>query len=101
MPAPGDRIPDLSLERLDNRDGMPRAHFGEAAHVRIVERAATDVGGFSLAYQALIDAVFTAPGASEWLSGMWRRVTAILSEREEERPQAVPRDAIRAAHPQA
>lgn len=100
MTLPGDRVPDLSLEPLSNRDGTRRAQLGDAAHVRILERAdASSVGGFSLAYQALIDAVFTAPGATEWLNGMWKRVTAILTQREAARSQAVPSDAIRAADP--
>jgi hypothetical protein len=99
MSLPGDRVPDLSLEPLDNRDGTRRAHFGEAAQVRIMERAATDVGGFSAAYQALIDAVFTAPGATGWLTGMWKRVTAILAQREAARSEPVASDAIRAADP--
>ncbi len=99
MPSPGDRVPDLSLEPLSNRDGTHRAQLSETAHFRILERAATSVGGFSLAYQALIDAVFTAPGATEWLTGMWKRVTAILAQREAARSQPVASDAIRAADP--
>ena len=97
MPLPGDRVPDLSLEPLGDRDPMRRAQLAEAGHVRFLERAATRVGGFSLAYQALIDAVFTAPGAAEWLNGMWKRVTAILAQREAAQSQAVASDAIRAA----
>lgn len=99
MSLPRDRVPDLSLEPLDNRDGMRRRPFGEAAQVRTLETVANNVGGFSAAYQALIDAVFTAPGATEWLNGMWKRVTAILAERDAARPQTVARDAIRAAGP--
>jgi hypothetical protein len=99
MSLPGDRVPDLSLEQLGDRDGKRRSHFGDAAQVRILEKAAHSVGGFSAAYQALIDAVFTAPGASEWLNGMWKRVTAILAERDAARPPAAPGDAIRAADP--
>jgi hypothetical protein len=99
MSLPGDRVPDLSLEPLDDRDGVRRGHYGEAAQVRILEKAAHSVGRFSAAYQALIDAVFTAPGATEWLNGMWKRVTTIFAEREAARPQAAARDAIRAADP--
>jgi hypothetical protein len=95
MPLPGDRVPNLSLEPLDNRAGMHRVHFGEAAHFRTLERAASSVGGFSAAYQALIDAVFTAPGATEWLNGMWKRVTAMLAERDAARAPTVSCDAIR------
>ena len=99
MSLPRDRVPDLSLERLGDRDGVRRGHFGEAAQVRTLEKAASSVGRFSAAYQALIDAVFTAPGATEWLNGMWRRVAAILAERDAARPQAAASDAIRAAEP--
>ena len=97
MSSPRDRVPDLSLEPLDGRDGVRRRHVGEAAQIRTLERAASHVGGFSAAYQALIDAVFTAPGATEWLNGMWKKVTTILAEREASRPQAAASDAIRAA----
>ena len=97
MSLPRDRVPDLSLARLGDRDGVRRGHFGEAAQVRTLERDASSAGRFSAAYQALIDAVFTAPGASQWLNGMWKRVAAVLAERDAARPQAVASDAIRAA----
>ncbi len=99
MSLPGDRVPDLSLEPLDNRDGVRRGHFGETAQVRILEQTAQSTGRFSAAYQALIDAVFTAPGAAQWLNGMWKRVTAILAERDAARNQPVASDAIRPADP--
>lgn len=99
MSLPRDRVPDLSLEPLGDRDGVRRGHFSEAAQVRILEKAASSAGRFSAAYEALIDAVFTAPGASEWLNGMWKRVTAILAPRDAARPQAAASDAIRAADP--
>lgn len=99
MSSPRDRVPDLSLEPLEGRGGAPRNSFEGAAQVRVLERTETHVGGFSAAYQALIDAVFTAPGASEWLNGMWKKVTAIFAEREAARPHPVSGDAIRAAEP--
>jgi hypothetical protein len=99
MSSPRDRVPDLSLEPLGDRNGARRGHIGEAAQVRTLEKAASSVGRFSAAYQALIDAVFTAPGATEWLNGMWKRVSALLAEREAARPQAAASDAIRAADP--
>ena len=100
MSLPGDRVPDLSLEKLGDRDGVRGGHLGETAHVRIQERAATSsTGRFSAAYQALIDAVFMAPGASEWLNGMWKRVTALFAERDAAKSQPVASDAIRAADP--
>jgi hypothetical protein len=99
MSLPRDRVPDLSLESLGDRDGVRRGHFGEAAQVRTLERAASSVGRFSAAYQALIDAVFAAPGATQWLNGMWKRVAATLTERDAARPQAAACDAIRTAYP--
>jgi hypothetical protein len=99
MSSPRDRGPDLSLEQLGDRDGLRRAHLGPAAQVRSLERAASSIGGFSAAYQALIDAVFTAPGATEWLNGLGRRVAAILAGQDAARHHAVACDAIRAADP--
>jgi hypothetical protein len=99
MSSPRDRVPDLSLEPLGDRGKARRDPIGENAQVRILETAASSAGRFSAAYQALIDAVFTAPGATEWLNGMWKRVTTILAERDTARPRAVAHDAIRAADP--
>jgi hypothetical protein len=100
MSSSGDRVPDLSLEKLGDRDGMRRGQLGETAHVRIVERdASSSTGRFSAAYQALIDAVFMAPGATEWLNGMWKRVTALFAERDAAKSQPVASDAIRKADP--
>ncbi len=90
---------DLSLERLGDRDGLRRAHLGEAAQVRTLEESASHVERSTAAYEALIDAVFTAAGATEWLDGMRRRVAAILAGRDAARPPAAARDAIRAAEP--
>lgn len=101
MPLPRDRVPDLSLEPLADRDGLRRGNFGGAAQVRILETPASSPGRFSAAYQALIDAVFTAPGAKEWLNGMWKRVSAMLAEKDAAQPPAVASDAIRAADPSA
>jgi hypothetical protein len=99
MSLPRDRGHDLSLERLGDRDGSRRARLGEAAQVRTLEGSARSVERFSSAYQALIDAVFTAPGATEWLNGLGRRVAAILAGQDAARPHAVACDAIRAADP--
>jgi hypothetical protein len=98
MSSPRDLNLDLSLERLDNRDGLGRAHLGEAAQVRLLEGPTRQVGRFSAAYQTLIDAVFTAPGATEWLNGLRQRVAAILAQ-DAARNRAVPSDAIRPADP--
>ena len=79
MSSPHDRDRDLSLEQLGDGDGLRRAHLGEAVQIRSLEGATRGIGGFSAAYQALIDAVFTAPGAIEWLNGLRQRVAAILT----------------------
>jgi hypothetical protein len=84
---------------LGDRDGLRRAHLGEAAQIRTLEGTTRSVERFSAAYQALIDAVFTAPGATEWLNGLRQRVAAILAGRDEARHPAVTSDAIRAADP--
>jgi hypothetical protein len=81
MPSPRDRGRDFRLERLANRDGLRHAHLGEAAHV------ASSVAGAShmwdrAAYEALIDAVFTAAGAAEWLSGLRRAVAAMVADKD-------------------
>ena len=88
---------DLRLERLEDRDGLRRAYLGEVAQVRTLEATAQGVGEFRAAYQALIDAAFTGPGAAEWLSGMRRRVAAILAGQDTARQHVVAGDAICAA----
>src|SRR5262245_7371821 len=97
MSLPRDRGRDLSLEQLGERDGLRRAHLGQAAQVRSLEGSASSIGGFSAAYQALIDAVFTAPGATEWLNGLRQRVAAIVAGQDAARHSAVSCDAIRVA----
>jgi hypothetical protein len=90
---------DLRLERFGDRDGWRPAPFGEAAQVRSLPGAASSVRELLAAYQALIDAVFTAPGAAEWLSGLRQRVAAILADQGAAGRHAVARDATRAAGP--
>ena len=102
MSSPRDPGRDLRLERLGDRDGLRRAHLGEAAQVRSLEGPASRVGQFSAAYQALIDAVFTAPGAVEWLHGLRLAVAKMLADMEAARRAPRPpvaRDAIQAGHP--
>ncbi len=91
---------DLRLERLGDRDGFLRAGpLGEIAHVASPLAPASATRDFRAAYRALIDAVFTAPGASEWLAGLRRAVAAALAGKDSApRPPAAP-DAIRAADP--
>jgi hypothetical protein len=90
---------DLRLERLGDRDGLRPAHFAEAAQVHSLLGPAGSVREFLAAYQALIDAVFTAPGAAEWLFGLRQKVAALLADQDPARRQARACDAIRAADP--
>jgi hypothetical protein len=90
---------DLRLERLSDRDGLRPAPFGGAAQVRSLPGPAGTVRECLAAYQALIDAVFTAPGAAEWLAGLQRKVAALLAAQGAAGRQAVACDAIRAAGP--
>jgi len=99
MSSPRDPCPDLRLERLGDRDGLRPGHRGEAA---LVARTLAPAGirrDFQAAYEALIDAVFTAPGAAEWLSGLRRAVAAMLAAKDQVPSQPVPHDAIRLAEP--
>ena len=89
---------DLSLERFGDRDGLRPAHFAEAAQVRSLLGPASS-GEFLAAHQALIDAVFTAPGAAEWLFGLRQKVAALLADQDAARRHAMACDAIRAADP--
>ena len=86
---------DLRLERLSDRAGGRPAPVGEAAQVRWLGGPAGSAREFVGAYQALIDAVFTAPGAAEWLAGLRRKVAALLAVQEAARGPAVACDAIR------
>src|SRR4051812_18974866 len=74
MASPRDSGRNLRLESLGDRAGLHRDHLGEVAQVRTLEASASEVGQYSAAYQALIDLVFTAPGAAEWLNGLRLRV---------------------------
>jgi hypothetical protein len=91
---------DLRLERL-GRDGLRPAPLGEAAHA--ASPLAPDGGarGFSAAYRALIDAVFTAPGAAEWLAGLRLALAATIAGKNEGPRDPAARGAIRAADPGA
>lgn len=95
MPAPRDPNRDLSLERLDDRDGKRPAHLGEAAHVGSSLAGASRGWEFRAVYEALIDAVFTAPGAAEWLFGLRRA----MAEKENAPRGRVASDAIQKAGP--
>jgi hypothetical protein len=97
MSAPRYPRRDLRLERLGARDGLRPAPLGEAAHSSPLS-SASSTREFPAAYQALIDAVFTAPGAAEWLLGLRRKVAAMVAKDAAAR-DPVARDAIRAADP--
>jgi hypothetical protein len=100
MSSPRDPGRDLRLERLGDRDGLRPAPLGETAHVGSPLGSAASAREFLAAYQALIDAVFTAPGAAEWLTGLRLAVAAMVAR--DAAPRApIARDAIRAADPGA
>jgi hypothetical protein len=94
MSSPGDPGNDLSLERLGDGDGRRPAPLGEAALVARTLGPAGIQRDHQAAYEALIDAVFTAPGATEWLSGLRRAVAAMLARKNASSAAAAP-DGIR------
>jgi hypothetical protein len=98
MSSPRDPGRDLHLERLDGRDGLRPAHLGEAAEVSSA-RAGASAWELRAAYEALIDAVFSAPGAAEWLLGLRRAMAARLAGKDAAPRDAAARDAIRTASP--
>jgi hypothetical protein len=85
---------DLSLEPLGERGSSRRAHLGPAAQVAS-PLALAGASESLAAYRALIDAVFTAPGAAEWLLGLRRKVEAMLAGTGAAPHGPVARDAIR------
>jgi hypothetical protein len=94
MSSPRDR--DLRLERLGDRDGLRRAHLGEAALVASSVAGADSAWELRATYAALIDAVFTAPGAAEWLSGLQQAIAAMFADKD---AASAAHDAIRKASP--
>jgi hypothetical protein len=80
MSSPRDPRLDLSLEGL-NRDRPPPPQLSETALVSQVLAQQGIQKDIRTAYEALIDAVFTAPGATEWLAGLRRAVTALLARK--------------------
>jgi hypothetical protein len=98
MSSPGDRGRDLRLRRLDDRDDLRPAHLGEAARVASSLAGASRMWDLA-AYEALIDAVFTAPGASEWLSGLRRAMAALVAGKDSASRVPVASDAERIAGP--
>jgi hypothetical protein len=94
MSSPRDR--DLRLERLGDRDGLRRAHLSEVGMVGAPIAGAESAWELRATYAALIDAVFTAPGAAEWLFGLQRALAARFAEKD---AALAARDAIRKAGP--
>jgi hypothetical protein len=52
---------------------------------------------YAAAYEALIDAVFTAPGAAEWLFGLRLAISTRFSNKESAPRTSVASDAIQTA----
>ena len=77
---------DLRLERLGGRGGGRPAPYGDVAHVGSPFASAAEMRRSWATREALIDAVFTAPGAAEWLRAMKVKVAALVAGK------AAPRD---------
>jgi hypothetical protein len=88
---------DLRLERLSDRDGLRYAHFGQIVHFASPVAGSSSTWTSMAAYEALIDAVFTAPGASAWLSGLRRAVAAMFADKDSARRDPVASEATSAA----
>lgn len=96
MSSPRDRGRHLRLERLA---GLRPTHLGEAGQVASSLAGASGSWTSLAAYQALIDAVFTAPGAAEWLTGLRRAMAGRLAGKGETPRDPATSDAIRKAGP--
>jgi hypothetical protein len=88
---------DLRLERLTDRDALRSGHLGEIGHVCLPVEGSSGTRMSQAAYEALIDAVFTAPGAAEWLAGLRRAVVAMLAGKNSPSPSSASQGAIRKA----
>jgi hypothetical protein len=99
MSSPRDR--ELGLERLGNRDGLRSAPLGEIARVGSPVAGASSTWELRAAYEALIDAVFTAPGAAEWLAGLRRTLAGLLAGKDAAPRIVAASDAIRTTGPGA
>ena len=99
MSMPRDPGRDLRLERLDDRDGLRPAHLCEAGQVASSLAGASNTWELRAVYEALIDAVFSAPGAAEWLLGLRRTIAAKLAAKDAAPQSPVASDAICKAGP--
>ena len=73
---------DLRLERLSDRDGRRSGHRGEIAKVGSSVAGDSSAFEFLTSHATLNNAVFTAPGATEWLRGLRLAVAALLADKE-------------------
>jgi hypothetical protein len=96
MSSPRDPDRQFRLERLGG--GLRPQHLGDAAEVAPSRTGATSSRA---AYEALIDAVFSAAGAAEWLLGLRRAMAARHAAKDAAPRPAVSSDAIRKAGPGA
>jgi hypothetical protein len=69
---------DLRLERLGGRGGH-RPPYGGVAHVGAPLASAAQTRRSWATREALIDAVFTAPGAAQWLRALQGKVAALVA----------------------
>jgi hypothetical protein len=95
MTSPRQPGREFRLERLG--EGLQPAHLGDAAQVASLSGASS--AELRAAYEALIDAVFTAPGAAEWLIGLRMAVAAILARKDAAPRPNVASDAVQPADP--
>jgi hypothetical protein len=72
---------DFRLEPLYDHS----AHLGEVAIVRSIQAEAGVTAEAQAAYEALNNAVFTAPGVAEWLMGLRLAVKAMIARMDEAR----------------
>jgi hypothetical protein len=92
-------LPAMDGERVGNRDRLRHDHLGDAAQVAPPVAGAVRVEKLQGDYLALNDAVFTAPGAAEWLRELRRAVAALLAAEGPAPRDPAASDAIRAADP--
>ncbi len=95
MSSPRDSDHDLSLERLGDRNGRPTPPLNDAAAISRTLGPAGAQRDHRSAYEALIDAVFTAPGAVQWLAALRRTVAAMIADKNEAPRPIVQSDALR------
>jgi hypothetical protein len=88
---------DIRLERLSDRMGRRSDHLGEVVRLASPVADHSSEGESQATREALNNAVFTAAGVTEWLSGLRRAVAAMLSSSDAAKRIPVAPDAIHAA----